>query len=70
MIVINDLHIGALRSAGATVSSAVSLRQFQLDTLKGILDEVDEELTILGDLFDTYNIPASDILATYQLLTA
>ena len=69
MIVVNDLHIGAMRSAGTTVSSAAALRKFQLDVFSTMLSSINEELVVLGDLFDTYNVAASDILQTYQLLT-
>lgn len=66
MIVLNDTHLGAMRSAGTTINSALALRKFQLESFDGILNEIDEDLVILGDLFDTYNVAASDILATYQ----
>lgn len=68
MIVLNDLHIGVIRSAGTTPASALALRKYALSEFGSLLDHVDEDLTILGDLFDTYSIPMTDLLATYQLL--
>ena len=63
MIVINDVHLGAIRSAGTTISSALALREWMLEQFKSMLEVIDEDLVILGDLFDTYSIPAPDLLA-------
>lgn len=68
MLVINDLHIGALRNAGTTIPSALALRNFGLSKLSEMLDEVNEDLVILGDLFDTYSIPMVDLLSVYRQL--
>lgn len=67
--VINDVHIAAIRSAGTTPASALALRKYALDSFRGLLDHINEDLVILGDLFDTYSVPMTDLLATYQLLT-
>lgn len=68
MIVINDLHIGALRNAGTTIPSALALRNFGLSKLSEMLDEVNDHLVILGDLFDTYSVPMVDLLSVYRQL--
>lgn len=68
MIILNDTHIGTLRSAGTTPASALALRGFLIEEFGRCLDRIDEDLVILGDLFDTYSIPMIDLLATYELL--
>lgn len=68
MIVLNDLHIGTIRSAGTTPRSALALRQFLIDEFSKCVARVDEDLVLNGDLFDTYQIPMSDLLQTYQIL--
>ena len=68
MILIHDLHIGVLRSAGTLPTTALALRQNLLDNFEKILSTVDEDLVVLGDLMDTGGIPMGDLLATYRLL--
>lgn len=69
MIVINDLHLGAIRSAGTTPASALAMRQWQLSQFNTMLDSINEDLTILGDLFDTGSVPLVDFGATYMALS-
>lgn len=69
MLVISDLHIGVIRSAGTTPASALALRKFALDKLAAILSGAKEDVVILGDLFDTFNIPMQDLLETYRILS-
>ena len=69
MIVINDIHLGASRVAGTTPASALALKAYQQTALAEFLDTVNEDLLIAGDLFDTFNVPNSDLLATYQTIS-
>lgn len=69
MLVINDLHIGVLRNAGATPATSTALRKFALDKLATILSSAKEDAVILGDLFDTFNIPMQDLLETYRIFS-
>jgi DNA repair exonuclease SbcCD nuclease subunit len=64
--IINDLHLGVQRSAGTTPTSRLALRHKMLNQFMELLPNSD--LMILGDLFDSYEIPASDILDVYQAL--
>lgn len=68
MIVLNDLHLGVIRTAGTTPASALALRKFALDKLAAILSSAKEDVAILGDLFDTFSIPMQDLLDTYRIL--
>lgn len=68
LTIINDLHLGVIRSAGTTPASALALREWMLDKFEEILDSTDNDLLILGDLFDTYQIPMTDLLAVWRVL--
>lgn len=68
MIVIHDLHLGVQRSAGTTPASASVLTVWMQEQFEKILGRTDEDLVILGDLFDTYQVPLRTVLATYTSL--
>lgn len=65
--ILNDVHIGAIRSGGTTPSTALALRKKLLDDFQKLLP-VAHDLMILGDLFDKANIPLTDVLETYKIL--
>lgn len=65
--VLNDIHIGATRSAGTTPASQAALRKHILTNFKELLP-VREDLMLLGDLFDTVNVPLTDMLAAFEIL--
>lgn len=68
--VINDLHIGVVRSAGTTPLTAWQLRQYVLSQLDRLLMTADDhDLLINGDLFDTDHIPYVDLGVTFQALS-
>ena len=69
MIVIHDLHLGVQRSAGTTPASATALTIWMQQQFDSILDRVNEDLVILGDLFDTYQVSLRTVLATYTSLS-
>jgi DNA repair exonuclease SbcCD nuclease subunit len=64
---LSDLHIGAIRSAGTTPTTQYELRKHLLSKFNALLPETGD-LLINGDLFDTNNIPISDVLQTYIIL--
>jgi len=68
MIVISDLHIGAVRSAGTTPASAKALRDHLLFSLKDLLDRANEDVILNGDIFDSANIGMTDLLETYNII--
>lgn len=70
LTITSDVHIGAQRSAGTTPLTAWQLRQYLLEEFKQIVEATEGDLCILGDLFDTGNIPMADVLTTWQILTA
>jgi len=67
LTIISDLHIGAIRSAGTTPTTQYELRKHLLAKFKDLLPETGD-LLLNGDLFDTNNIPISDVLQTYIIL--
>lgn len=70
MIILNDLHISAARSAGTTPASALALRKYALNQFESMLSQIDEDLVLLGDVFDSYLVNNTDLLETYRLLVA
>lgn len=68
---INDLHIGAVRSGGTTPATAMRLRQDLLFGFQQLLEMADDcDLIINGDLFDTANVPLTDMFSALQLMSA
>lgn len=66
--VLNDLHIGVQRSSGTTPLTQWKLRQSVIAQADEMITEVDTDLMILGDLFDTHFVPFHDWLAAWQIL--
>jgi DNA repair exonuclease SbcCD nuclease subunit len=70
LTVINDCHVGAIRSGGTTPVTAFALRQWVLQQFASLLQQASgSDLLINGDLFDTENIPYGDLLEVLTLLT-
>jgi len=65
LTVFNDLHLGAIRSSGTTAQSAIALRSYGIDSYIDLLQGVNNDVMLLGDWLDTYNIPMSDVLKVY-----
>jgi hypothetical protein len=68
LYVLNDTHLGAIRSGGTTPRSAWALRQYLLQRFDDLLQQCDGPLLLNGDVLDTFNIPYLDLLKTYLLL--
>lgn len=66
--VLNDIHIGVERSGGTTLDTRWYLRQHILSRFDKLLPDTD--LMILGDLFDSHDIPVHDLFQTYKILNA
>ena len=66
--ILNDVHIGAIRSGGTTPSTALELRKKLLVDFEKLLP-VGKDLMLLGDLFDKANIPLTDVLETFKILS-
>jgi len=66
LTVLNDIHLATARVAGTTPQSAQAMRAWQYEALQELLP--DNDLMILGDLFDSANVPLADLQTTYKLL--
>lgn len=66
MLIINDVHLDAGRSAGTTPASAKALKDYTLKSFTSFLKTVDEDLIIVGDLMDTWQIGLSTVLVVYK----
>ena len=69
LTVINDWHLGAIRSAGTTPATAHQLRQHLLRYGSDILESVTGDLLANGDLFDGADIPRADMLAAVRMFS-
>lgn len=67
LTILNDVHLGAIRSAGTTPATQWGLRQHALQAFKSLLPDAGD-LLIQGDLFDTSNVPIYDVLEAYTIL--
>lgn len=65
--VVNDLHLGVIRSGGTTQESAAELRKWAMDQYRYLLPDGAGNVIINGDMFDTYMVPMSDLLDAYQI---
>jgi metallophosphoesterase superfamily enzyme len=68
LTILNDWHIGAVRTGGTTLATAYQLRLDLLSQFEETLYGIDTDLMILGDLFDGPDISKADLLRTYQAL--
>jgi len=68
LTILNDLHIGAVRTAGTTEASKWQLRMHLSESLTRLLP-TDGDLMLLGDLFDQGQIPSIDLLRTFNTLS-
>ena len=68
MLIINDLHIGVVRSGGTTPQSQEALRICLRRGLKDILWEEDYEAVINGDLFDSFTVDTLEVVKTAEIL--
>ncbi len=69
MKIINDTHLGVLRNAGTTPRSSYALRQEVQEKFRCLVEGISEDLCILGDLFDQYNVPNSDLIEAFTTLS-
>lgn len=71
LVILNDLHLGVNRVSGTTPQSREDLRTYTFEQFSSLLDNADgHDLCILGDLFDSFEVPARDWLEAYMLLSA
>lgn len=72
MIIINDTHLSVNRVSGTTPQSREDLRNYVFAEFDKLLDTTDnnDDLVILGDLFDGFEVDPRDWLEAYRLLTA
>lgn len=70
-LLLNDIHVGAVRSAGTTLGTRAEIQQYILDSVKEILDTYsDLDLIVNGDLFDSYEVDTGQVLKLYLIVHA
>lgn len=65
-LLLNDIHIGAVRSAGTTITTRPLIQQYIQDAFRDTLwQHPDRDLVINGDLFDGYEVDTGQVLQAY-----
>lgn len=67
LTILNDCHIGTVRSSGTTLASQIALTNYIHSEFKASLPRND--LMVLGDLFEKAQVNLSDLLFTYTTLS-
>ncbi|HQR42839.1 MAG TPA: metallophosphoesterase [Gemmatales bacterium] len=69
MLILNDIHIGAMRKAGTTPTSQAALREFTHQQFSALLQATDEDhLVINGDLFDGFEVEGADLIQAFSAI--
>lgn len=69
MIILNDLHLGAVRKGGTTPATQAAIRGYLQSSLRGFLSaSVDNHVVINGDLFDNFSVEPSEVVLAYETL--
>ena len=69
MRILNDIHIGAVRTGGTTPQSSLALRNWILQEFEVLVSStMSQDLCILGDLFDSHTVSSVDPSATFRIL--
>jgi metallophosphoesterase superfamily enzyme len=69
MLVLNDLHLGVVRSGGTTPQSQAALRDWLRSSFASMLPpKINGEVTINGDLFDGFTVDTAEVIKVYDIL--
>lgn len=67
MLIVNDVHLGAVRKGGTTPATQVSIRKTLQDSLRGFIQTADDKhLVINGDLFDQFSVEPTEVVLAYE----
>jgi len=70
-LLLNDVHLGVIRTSGTTPQTAMAIRERLQQQLQDLLmQHLDKDIIINGDLFDTFNVPMQDVLRFYVTAAA
>lgn len=67
LTVLNDTHLGAVRSAGTTTATKLQLKEHLLEQFTALLPDTD--LMILGDLLDTHDTDTYSLFQVFKVLS-
>lgn len=68
-MIINDIHLGAMRKAGTTVATQAALREFTHQQFSALLQATDEDhIVINGDLFDGFEVEGADLIQAFSAI--
>lgn len=65
-LLINDIHLGAVRSAGTTIATRSQIQEYLQESLRNLIWFYFQlDLIINGDLFDGYEVDTGQVLQAY-----
>lgn len=68
-LILNDVHLGVVRTAGTTRESQFAIQAYLQDVFRStILQHIDKDLLINGDLFDGFDVDSGQLLLAYLTL--
>ena len=69
-LIINDLHLGVVRSGGTTPASQAALRNYALSSLESLLaDHIGLHVVVNGDLFDSFQVDTATVIAAHKVFS-
>lgn len=68
MILLSDTHLGVRRSGGTTPASGEALRSYVFSRFEDLLN-INDDVVVLGDLFDGFTIDNRDFAETYRIIS-
>ena len=68
MLIINDVHIGAVRKGGTTPETQALIRGHLQSGLRDQLASADNHVVINGDLFDAFTVEPAEVVKVYETL--
>jgi hypothetical protein len=69
LTLINDTHLGVQRNAGTTPRSSSALKEWLNSEFASLVHRAEGDLCILGDLFDQYLVPNTDLVSAVATLS-
>lgn len=68
-LIINDVHLGAVRKGGTTPATQVAIREYLQKALRTLLAGAeDNHLIINGDLLDSFSVEPTEVVRAYETL--
>ncbi len=68
MFILNDIHLGTSRKAGATPTSSAELKAYLQSEFRRLVNQCHGHLCLLGDIFDGFAVDPGEVIQAYETL--